>query len=314
MSEKITTIFDEKRAFNLLCEQTLFGPRYPGSPAHILLIEYIKDEFGRYFPEVCTQPFEIMLYGKMTSCQNILGRIRGTSSGKKILLGTHFDTRPIADREEDQELRKMPILGANDGGSGTAVMLEIARILSKIPPPGDVIFAFFDAEDVGYLDGNYFYRGSEFFSFHMGDFLPDEVLILDMVGGKNMNLDIELNSLLYEPLYELRTRDIMKKLFTIARRFSYPQFYRNKINKFKYIECDHIPFLQMMIPAYILIDIDYPQWHTHKDLPEFCAPESLKAVGDVVLEYILNSELLLRDLHQEINRSPTSFKLLPSED
>lgn len=279
-------VFDGDRAFSLLCAQAQMGPRYPGSEAHKRLIEFIKSEFGLYSQNVSTQPFEITLQGKTTPCENILGSIKGSSSTRRILLGTHFDTRPIADRDEDPLLQKLPIPGANDGGSGTAAMLEIARILSKTPPPRDVIFAFFDAEDVGNLDDNNFYQGSSFFSLHMGEFVPSEVLILDMVGGVDLNLDMELNSLIYQPLFGLRTRDMLMKLLAIARRMAYNQFYRRKRNKFKYIECDHIPFLRLMIPAYILIDIDYPQWHTHRDLPEFCSPVSLKAVGDVVLEYI----------------------------
>ena len=278
--------FDAQRAFGLIYTQTGFGPRYPGSAGHPLVVEFIRSELGRYAGDIYIQPFEITLFERKTLCENILGVIKGLEPGRKILLGTHYDTRPIADREWKTALKNKPIPGANDGGSGTAVMLELARILSVSPPPRDVIFAFFDAEDVGHLDNNTFYNGSLFFSKHMGAYTPDEVIILDMVGGRNLNLDVELNSLIYDPVYSLKTRAMLIKLLQIAHRYSYHQFYADKREKYKYIECDHIPFLHQLIPAYILIDIDYPQWHTQRDLPEFCSPESLKAVGDVVLEYI----------------------------
>lgn len=282
--------FNETRAFTLLCAQAGLGPRYPGVKGHEQVIELITNELGSYCPDVTPDPFTITLKGSRTQCRNILGRVKGDRGGKRILIGTHFDTRPIADRETDPILAKMPIPGANDGGSGTAVMIEIARVLSLASPPGDVIFAFFDAEDVGHLDKNNFYRGSAHFVRNMGDFKPDEVLILDMVGGKGMCLDVELNCFAFDSLYRLGVKDMFLKLIRIARRYDYSQIYGMKREKLKYIECDHIPFLQAKIPSYILIDIDYPQWHTHQDIPAHCSPASLRAVGDVVLEYIYDSD------------------------
>jgi glutaminyl-peptide cyclotransferase len=279
-------VFDEKRAFELLLRQVDLGHRYPGSAGHGELIEFIKHELDAFATDCRAQLFEVPLQAKMVQCQNVLGLVNGAAADRKILVGTHFDTRLIADRDPDREQRKKPILGANDGASGTAVMLEMARLFSLKPPPCNVIFAFFDAEDVGNIDGNEFYRGSSFFSQHMGDLIPDEVIILDMVGSRNFCMDIDLNLLYYRSFYGLKSLDMILSLIHIARRFSYTQFYGHKKNKFKYIGCDHIPFLQMLIPACIVIDIDYPQWHTQKDLPEFCSPVSLKAVGDVVMEYI----------------------------
>jgi glutaminyl-peptide cyclotransferase len=287
-------VFDEKRAFELLLAQVGMGHRYPGSSGHGKLIEFIKEELSPYATQCRTQLFEVPLLGNRVMCQNVLGLVEGTvAAGKKILIGTHFDTRLIADRDPNPEQRKQPILGANDGASGTASMLEIARVLSLKPPPCTVIFAFFDAEDVGDLDGNEFYRGSWFFSHHMGDLVPDEVIILDMVGSRDFCLDIDLNQLYYHH-YGLKSLDMILSLIVIARRLSYSQFYRNKKSKFRYIGCDHIPFLQMLIPACIIIDLDYPQWHTQEDLPEFCSPLTLKAVGDVVLEYIYGNAAKLR--------------------
>ncbi len=283
--------FDGQRSLDIIIAQTSFGPRYPGSPGHRMLLDYIKRELMPYCDDGRTQPFQVPLNGAPAPCENILGLVRGTSPGKRLLVGTHFDTRLIADNEKDPLLYLTPIPGANDGGSGTAVMLEMARILREQPPPRDVIFAFFDAEDVGSIEGNEFYEGSLYFSCHMGDYRPDEVIILDMVGGEHLCLDMDLNSLYYDYYYDMANRELLLKLLAYAHRYEYSQFYGDKRNKFKYIGCDHIPFLQKFIDTAILIDIDYPQWHTQRDLPRHCSAESLKVIGDVVLSYVYDPSI-----------------------
>jgi glutaminyl-peptide cyclotransferase len=294
-------LFKSSRAFDMLCAQVAFGPRYPGSPGHRLLLDYIKREFSLYGDDGRTQPFEVPLLGAPAPCENLLGLIKGSSPGRRILIGTHFDTRLIADNEKDPLLYLTPIPGANDGGSGTAVMLEMARILKEKKPPRDVVFAFFDAEDVGRMDGNEFFEGSLYFSQHMGDYRPDEVIILDMVGGQRMCLDVDLNALYFDMYYRMTNREILLKLHAHARRRGHKQFYGPKAEKFKYIGCDHVPFLQNLIPTCVLIDIDYPQWHTQRDLPIHCSADSLQAVGDVVLDYIYDPHIpvLVPPLHEK---------------
>jgi hypothetical protein len=285
--------FNEIEAFRLLTEQVGLGPRYPGSSGHRELHRLISQELSRHVSDGRCQPFEVTLQGRRVRCMNILGIVKGTDSSRRVLIGTHFDTRLIADREDDPLKRAIPIPGANDGGSGTAIMLEYARLMTQSPPPCDVILAFFDAEDVGDLDDNTFYEGSKYFAAHMGDLIPDEAIILDMVGGFNMCLDIDLNALYYYSVYGLQSKELMLRLYTIAHALNYREFFGMKPNKLKYIGCDHIPFLEKMIPACVLIDIDYPEWHTGDDLPIRCSPRSLKAAGDVVLHYLysLNSKL-----------------------
>ncbi|MDQ7821472.1 MAG: M28 family peptidase [Candidatus Eremiobacteraeota bacterium] len=304
--------FDEQRAFRLICTQASMGPRPPGCGAHRTLIEFIKQELGKYAPDSRTQPFEVILGGEKVPCENVLGLFKSHSPHRKILIGTHFDTRLTADNERDAAEQAKPIIGANDGGSGTAVMLELARLFSLRPPPCDIVLAFFDAEDVGNIDGNDFYMGSLYFSRHMGDFRPDEVIILDMVGGKCMSLDIDMNGLYYDQCYNLGWKAMLQKFVIISKTLSYRQLAAPKKRKFKYIGCDHIPFLQVLIPAFILIDIDYPQWHTHKDLPEHCSPDSLKAIGHILLEYIYHYPCY-EELVAEINRKAEQEKAKKDE-
>ncbi len=282
----VVPMFNEIEAFRLLSAQVELGPRYPGSVGHRALLDFISHELSRYVSDGRFQPFEVTLQKEKVQCVNILGVVKGVASSRKVLVGTHFDTRLIADREIDPKKREIPIPGANDGASGTAIMLEYARLMYHTPPPCDVIFAFFDAEDVGDLDGNSFYEGSKYFAGHMGDLIPDEAIILDMVGGANMCLDIDLNSLFYYSLYGLPTKELLLRIYTLAHTFRYSEFFGMKANKFKYIGCDHIPLLEKMIPTCVLIDIDYPEWHTGEDRPIRCSPRSLKAVGEVVLHYL----------------------------
>ncbi|MHC9542332.1 MAG: M28 family peptidase [Vulcanimicrobiota bacterium] len=294
LRESVVPQFNEIEAFRLLFAQVELGPRYPGSAGHRALIDFISCELSRYVSDGRCQPFEVTLQKKQVQCINILGRVKGTDSSRKVLVGTHFDTRLIADREADPGKRAIPIPGANDGASGTAIMLEYARLMNDIPPPCDVILAFFDAEDVGDLDGNSFYEGSKYFSQNMGDLLPDEAIILDMVGGSTMCLDIDMNALFYNSVYGLPTKELLLRLYSLAHEFRYREFFCMKPGKFKYIGCDHIPLLEKMIPACVLIDIDYPEWHTGEDRPIRCSPRSLKAVGDVVLHYIYSPKAPLR--------------------
>ena len=279
--------FSGARAFELLESQVRLGVRAPGTPGHAACIELIRDHLARLGLRPTLQtwsvPLSLVPSGKVGLC-NLLVRIPGREPGPCTLLGTHFDTRWIADREPDPSRRDQPILGANDGGSGTAVQLELARALCREPPRHDTILAFMDGEDLVDLDGHPFGLGSSHLVARRGAFSPDQVIALDMVGGEEMHLNLELNSL----RATARGREILLKIFAIGRSMGLAPFFRGELRT---VWSDHGPWLVAGVPALLLIDIDYPWWHTQADTPEHCSADSLEAAGLVLLSFLRGEDI-----------------------
>jgi Zn-dependent M28 family amino/carboxypeptidase len=269
--------FNEHNAWKLLTTLAARGKRPPGTGEHQEGIQYLFN----LMQDVCTrawlQPFSFQFRGKETNCANICGLINGRDTTSTILVGSHFDTRWTADNEEDETKRDLPIPGVNDGTSGVVVILELARILKECQPEKNILFVLFDEEDIGNIDGHEFAFGADYYAQH-GEIKPDLVIALDMVGGDAMRLTIDLHSFTH-----LRSRQAFGKLFSIGRELEYPCFFNNKTSL---IISDHYPFLKRKIPALILIDIDYPQWHTHSDTIDHCSRDSLKHIGDVLLKFL----------------------------
>ncbi|NIQ01568.1 MAG: M28 family peptidase, partial [Nitrospinaceae bacterium] len=203
----------------------------------------------------------------------------GTTPGRPVLIGTHYDTRPYADEEPDSRLHSRPILGANDGGSGTAVLLGLAEFLHHHPPSRPVHLVFFDGEDFGPKNSGVALLGSTQYARRLVASVDQEqwpycVLVVDMVGDRDLQIYRETNSLKSAPW-------LVDILFQAAREKKLPQF-RDKVRYTIYD--DHYPFIKIGIPSALLIDFDYPPWHTLEDTLEKCTPESLFAVFSVVVE------------------------------
>jgi glutaminyl-peptide cyclotransferase len=280
----------EDGILSLVRMQTALGPRVPGGPAHDALSARISQALTAAVDEVHEQHFPVRLRGISVECTNLIGVLRagGIHAGPAadrgaLLLGTHYDTRPIADRDPDPRKRGSPIPGANDGGSGTAILLHLLGRLRGARPDRDVLFVFFDAEDLGDIEGHPFSIGAEFFASHAVAGLPavGEAVILDMVGGDGMVLDVDAHILHHEP-----SRALTQTVFSIGEGMEAPPFLIDKPRRFKYIICDHWPFLKRGIPTCLLIDIDYPQWHTHGDVPGAMSENSLRIIEEVVLSFL----------------------------
>jgi glutaminyl-peptide cyclotransferase len=263
--------------------QTALGPRVPGTEANAALRAELEARLSAATSEVHVQGFDVSFHGRRVRCANIVGTFRSGSGGGAVLLGTHFDTRPIADREPDPASRARPIPGANDGGSGTAIFLHMLERLSEDPPPRDVIIAFLDAEDLGNIDGNPFSLGAEYLASHPVPGAPPvaEAIVLDMVGGKDMVLDVDAHACLHPP-----SRMLTERVFRTGVDAKAAPFTRTKPGRLKYIVSDHWPFMRRGIPSCILIDIDYPEWHTTADLQEAMSGDSLRAIEEVVSLYL----------------------------
>jgi len=278
MSENL---FSGERALSFLTRQVELGIRAPGTPGHEAAVDLFAQELITLELDAHRQRWAVPL-SKVPSGQvmltNLLCRIPG-GDGPTTLVSSHYDSRWIADNDEDPALVDRPIPGANDGGSGSAVMLELARCLVARPPAGDVILGFMDGEDLGHIDDHPFAVGSRKLVEEPGEYLPDRVISLDMVGGEGMRLNLELNSLMVSE----EGAAIFLELFSLGRALDLRPFAGGNPHT---IYSDHGPWLEAGVPAVLLIDIEYPQWHTHQDLPEHCSAESLEAVGLVLERYL----------------------------
>ncbi len=269
--------FDSGRAFEFLLEQCEIGPRFPGSKGHRIVRRYLAGKLEEFGADVSVQPFNgILTTGDTLRLVNIIGNFN-LKSDRRILLGAHYDTRPYADRDPDPANRDKPIVGANDGASGVAVLLEISRLLGKSKPPVGVDIVLFDGEDYG-REGvaQDYILGSTYFATHLKGYSPQSVIIVDMIGDQDLKIKREGFS-------RAASGKLLERIYSIAGELGITAFSSEDGPS---IIDDHLPFVQIGIPAVNLIDFDYPYWHTLEDTPDKCSPESLNAVGEVLVEFI----------------------------
>ncbi len=286
--------FDALSSFAYLKKQCDFGPRNPNSKGHDDCENYLISELQKYCDRVDVQKFIYTDKKDTNRKYNGSNIIASTNlqpkTKKRILLCAHWDTRPWADKDPNPENHDQPIVGANDGASGVAVLLEIARLIKTQPVDIGVDFILFDLEDMGdhnwelHADSlNPYCIGSDYFAKNNKTYFPTYAILLDMVGDKNLDLPIEQNSY-------AQAKDVVNKVWDTAKKLGKPAF-RKAVEGSVYD--DHIALLRIGIPAIDIIDFDYPDdsnrfHHTLADTPEKCSPESLKQVGDVLLEVIYN--------------------------
>ena len=280
--------FDEDHAFSYLVAQCDFGPRNPGSDGYYACLDYLITELDQSANEIILQDFSYQeqRYNKRYNLENIIARFNPDAEFQTII-SAHWDTRPWADQEDLRQDRNQPIIGANDGASGVAILLELAKIMGENPPPIGVNLVFFDGEDLGVPGENETYcQGSRFFATNLPIPRPDEAINLDMVGDKQLVLPIERYSLEYHP-------KLVRHLWDRAKDMGLDAF----IGRVDYaIYDDHIPLNEIAgIPSIDIIDFKYPNsyanfWHTMNDIPENCSEESLGQVGALMVDYIYNRE------------------------
>lgn len=258
--------FDGDRAYQDVLTQLAFGPRLPGSAAHAQTVDWIQAELEKAGWQTSLQ--EVTYAGHPV--RNVIGT-RG-AKGPSILLGAHFDSRQVTDQDPDVNLRTQPVDGANDGASGVAVLLELARTLPN-DLPKQITLLFFDMEDQGSLPGNDWILGSSAYAESLQT-LPDKVVIVDMIGDTDLNIHFERNS----------DADLMAEIWSVAAELGYGEQF---IGEYKYsIYDDHFPFIKRGIPSADLIDFDYPYWHTTGDTADKVSASSLRAVGDTLWHWL----------------------------
>lgn len=261
--------FDGTRAYQHVVSQVGFGPRPPGSDALRETGDYIIRHLEQSGWVVWTQ--ELVYRG--VPIRNIFAAKAGSEDVPRILLGAHCDTRPRADREGDAGRREEAILGANDGASGVAVLLELARVFVPERSSQEVLLAFFDAEDSGNIGGWPFSVGAEVAAEELASGLK-EAIVVDMVGDADQQLYFEQAS----------DEGMRREIWAIAEDLGYARWF---IPEVRYgIMDDHVPFIHRGVPSVLIIDFDYPYWHTLQDTADKVSPDSLARVGRALLEYL----------------------------
>lgn len=260
--------FDGGAAYQHVLAQTALGPRPTGSAANRQTAEYLIAQLQQFGWTVETQDFTYQNVG----ARNIIAR---AGSGPVAIVGAHYDTRRRADNDPDPARRDQPVLGGNDGASGAAVLLELARSLDKPKLTHEVWLTFFDAEDNGRLDGWEFIVGSSYMANSLS-VKPEMVVVVDMIGDADQQIYQERNS----------TPELVNRIWAIAADLGYSAWFLPS-PKWAMTD-DHTPFLRQGIPAADLIDFDYPYWHTTQDTADKVAPASLERVGRV-LEVLLEN-------------------------
>lgn len=269
--------FSGKAAFAYLVKQVDFGPRNPGSSGHHQCLLYLQHEFSLYADTVQLENFNVPGYdGVVLHLTNIIASFNMKAT-KRVLLSAHWDTRPRADHQPGGAVDK-PIPGADDGASGVAVLLELAKDFKESPPPVGVDIMLWDGEDYGREgDLDYYCLGSKYWAATKPySYQPDFAVNLDMIGQKDLKLEKEGYSVEYAP-------DVVNLIWNTAKEMGVPQFVDTVGDT---IYDDQVPLQNVGINAIDIIDFNYKYWHTLEDTPDKCSPESLSAVGSVLLRVL----------------------------
>lgn len=286
--------FNPDTAYNYIATQLDFGPRVPGTEGNKKCGEWIAGELLRHGADtVMLQHCTAMAHnGDVLPLTNIMGRF-GVTGQPRVLLVAHYDTRPWADREHVHENLSVPIPGANDGGSGVGVLLELARLFGQKRPEIGVDILLVDGEDYGKSDGwsnndSTWCLGSQYWAEHMPadyrTFMPRYGILLDMVGGKHARFMREFLSDRYAP-------DVLDKVWQIADASGYGNYFVNR--RGGSVIDDHMFISGAGIPTIDIVDCNNGEtdnfpctWHTLSDNLENIDQEVLMAVGQTVANVV----------------------------
>jgi Zn-dependent M28 family amino/carboxypeptidase len=280
---RATTPFDGEAALGYVREQVAFGPRVPNSEGHRRTGDWIEAHLRRTADSVEVQAWEhVTGTGDTLRLRNFLGRFR-PEAAERVLLLAHWDTRPRADREENLGRQQEPIPGANDGGSGVAVLLGVADVLQAGAPTVGVDLLFVDGEDWGTdFSGPDALIGSRYYAANLPrDRHPLFAVLFDMVGDADLRIYPESNSVSGAP-------EVVSRVWSVARDLGYARVFRD--DRQVTLTDDHIPLLDAGVRAIDVIDFDYgpgnAYWHTLEDTVDKLSARSLKIVGDVAVKLV----------------------------
>jgi Zn-dependent M28 family amino/carboxypeptidase len=274
-------VFDGEAALALVREQVAFGPRIPGTPGHAAQRSWMLARLGSLGAPVSVDTFaHVTSSGDSLTLYNVSVRFR-TDATRRILLLTHWDTRPSSDEARDSASRALPVPGANDGASGTAILLELASMMADTAPPVGVDLLFVDGEDYGPSPDDMF-LGARRYASRLGESdRPVYGLLLDLVGDADPSFPVE-------ELSAQAANLVVRKVWQAAERLGYRQYFPTAVGG-RVID-DHVYLIEAGLPTANLIDFDYGPnnrfWHTPEDTPENVSATTLGMVGEVVTELI----------------------------
>lgn len=285
--------FDAESAYNYIQNQVNFGTREPNSEGHRQTRDYLISELRQFAGSnaVFAQDFQVEGYdGETLALSNIIAAFNPQAK-TRILLAAHWDTRPRAEEDHDAQRINEPILGADDGGSGVGVLLELARVMNENMPPVGVDILFFDGEDYGTSgDLDRYFLGARHWSQNqpVPGYAPRFSILLDLVGAKGAVFPKEGFSRRY-------ASPLVNNIWSLAAEMGYENYFLDITGP--PVADDHMIVNQVAgIPMVDIIhyrttgqDIQFPEhWHTHNDNMDIIGLETLQAVGDVVTEIIYN--------------------------
>lgn len=274
LQEEYKPTFNGDSAYTFLTEQCNFGPRPPGSENLSFCRQYIIEKIKAEGWDASLQNFTYL----NVECSNIIATWHSTSN-ETIILGAHYDTRPRADKDPDSDNHLKPIIGANDGASGVAVLLELARVLpDDVRPMVEIVL--FDAEDSGDIGAWNWIQGSTYYANQLTNEQKENIsamILVDMVGDAELRLLRERSS----------TDSLQDLIWSLAEELGYNDTFLNSPGG--YVIDDHRPFLNAGIPSLDIIQHSpFPwYWHTLEDTPDKCSAESLEMVGRVLEVFLV---------------------------
>lgn len=287
-------------AYLFVKRQCDFGPRVPGTTASRLCGDYLMETFQSYGATVEEQTTTVLRYDKeQFPARNIIARLNAENP-HRVLICSHWDSRPWADNDPDEANHQTPILGANDGASGVAVMLEMCRIIQSQPLSIGIDFVCFDAEDMGVPEWEEDYYGDSSDTWCLGStYWAEEAaaagykakygILLDMVGGLGSTFSREMVSRHFaDPLVE--------QVWKLGRQLGYSHYF--PLRDGGYLTDDHVPVNRIaripcidIVPYFTDAPSSFgPTWHTIQDTPENIDPEVLKAVGQTLTQLVYNEK------------------------
>lgn len=268
--------FDGQTAFGYIEKQVGFGPRIPGTKAHQQMATWLDSLLRQRADTLVVQSWKhVTVKGDTLALRNFLARFN-PSAQKRILFLAHWDSRPRADSPLSRDSTK-PVLGANDGGSGVALLLGLADVLKRTPPAVGVDLLLVDGEDYGdftkapadVLIGSRYYGAHQ-----VSGPKPLYAVLFDLIADKDLQIYQEGNSLVGAP-------EVVELVWDTAKDLGYGGYFIAS-PRHTLID-DHLELQKAGIRAIDVVDFDYPAWHTQYDTIDKVSPASLQVVGDVAM-------------------------------
>lgn len=271
------TEFDGAAAYGYVRAQLEFGARVPGTAAHRAAGDWLVAELRSRADTVIVQSWtHTTADGRKLPMRNIIARFAPTAA-RRVLYLAHWDSRPTSDRAEDPAQRTLPVPGANDGGSGVAILLGVADALKARPATVGVDLVFLDGEDWGSFETNTdVLIGATYFAEHLPapGYAPEFGVLFDMVGDGFPTFLYESHSMAAAP-------QVVQRVWSTARRLGFETSFQPR--EYGPITDDHLPLIAKGLKVIDLIDLDYPWHHTPEDTLDKVSQRTLQMVGDVAI-------------------------------